>query len=133
MPVADSPVRCINRELSRLHFNRRVLEAVNPRHPALERPVLSISANNLDEFLWCAWRASGAGPRGIAERSPDNPPSEQLAQINDTVSSSHRSAGDLARLRLISPKSGSCWSTASVSKSDRHGSRIISSITSFRC
>ena len=85
----DDPAHYINRELSWLEFNRRVLEeAQDPQVPLLERlKFLTIVSSNLDEFFMVrvgglqqkvqAHIAQGSG----ADRMP---PAEQLEKISQT-------------------------------------------------
>ena len=78
----------LNRELSWLQFNRRVLqEAVDPNNPLLEKlKFLAITSSNLDEFFMIRvaglkhQKENGVKRRDIANMTPE----EQLAAISDT-------------------------------------------------
>ena len=75
----------INRELSWLEFNERVLhEAVDERNPLLERVrFLAIFANNLDEFFQI--RVAGLRQQVAAGRSNPTPDGMSAAQTLDAI------------------------------------------------
>ena len=79
----------LNRELSWLEFNRRVLAQANdPAVPLLERvKFLSIASTNLDEFLMVRVGAlHQLIARGIREKSPDGmTPKQQLKAVRERV------------------------------------------------
>src|SRR5688500_16273102 len=85
----NSPRLFLNRELSWLQFNLRVLEeAEDQRHPLLERvKFLAIYATNLDEFFMI--RVSGLRCQliGVATEAPPDgmTPSEQIAAIRQEL------------------------------------------------
>jgi len=90
----DSPKRFLNRELSWLAFNWRVLElAQDPTWPLLERVrMVSISSSNLDEFFTV--RVAGLrelARNGVVKKSADGlTPAQQLEMID-------ADAGELAK------------------------------------
>ena len=111
----DSPELFLNRELSWLQFNRRVLDmAVCEDYPLLERvKYLAIYANNLDEFFMI--RVSGLRKQ-IAAGSVPPPadgmtPSEQLKAIH-------------AEINALSKKQTECWQHLLLPKLNEAGIRV---------
>src|SRR5215471_9942627 len=88
-PALDDPALYINRELSWLQFNWRVLEeAFQTSQPLLERvKFLAIFAKNLDEFFMI--RVAGLRRlvrAGVSSLPPDGmTPAEQLTAIHTTL------------------------------------------------
>src|SRR6202034_4215857 len=111
-PALRSPQHFINRELSSLEFNQRVLaQSLDPRVPLLERlKFLCISPSNLDEFfeirvaglkqlLELGSTQIGADGLGLAEQLSDiharakDLVRDQYACLNDVLLPALREAG----------------------------------------
>ena len=115
-PALDEPSLFINRELSLLDFQRRVLEeAQDPTNPPLDRVMfLSFVGSNLDEFFMV--RVAGLKrqiEKGVTESGPDAmTPAEQLRGIRASVMRLNRAAYE-------------CWSRELVPTLSKAGLRIV--------
>src|SRR5271165_2398131 len=113
----DDPELFINRELSLLDFQRRVLEeAQDSSNPPLERLMfLSFVGSNVDEFFMV--RVAGLKrqvEKGVSDPGPDGmSPSEQLRAIRASVIRLNRGAQE-------------CWTKELVPALEQAGIRILS-------
>jgi polyphosphate kinase len=105
-PLPDDPRhRYLNRELSWLDFNARVLAiARDAALPLLERvKFVAIFANNLDEFFQV--RVAGLQEQfeaGVQKASPDGrTPAQQLAEIRERAQALATEASDLFAAELL--------------------------------
>jgi polyphosphate kinase len=101
----DDPALYVNRELSLLSFQTRVLEeAQDEQNPLLERvKFLSIVGSNLDEFFMV--RVAGLKSQlesGALESGPDGmPPVDELIAIRERVTELYKSGQDCLRSQLL--------------------------------
>ncbi len=108
--------RLLNRELSWLEFNQRVLDqALDPTNPLLERvKFFCIASSNLDEFFEV--RLAGIKQQieaEVAERSPDGlTPSETFRATNE-------------RIRRMVDDQYLCWRNQLRPELARHGIRFL--------
>ena len=89
MPTATATLRLLNRELSRLDYNRRVLAKAQDRAvPILDRlRFVTFCSKNLDEFFMVrAGATRDLIDAGITERTPDGmQPAEQMTAIRQSA------------------------------------------------
>ena len=101
----DDPSLYLNRELSLLAFQARVLEeAQDEQNPLLERlKFLSIVGSNLDEFFMV--RVAGLKSQlesGALESGPDGmAPAQELIAIHERVTQLYKAGQDCLRLQLL--------------------------------
>jgi polyphosphate kinase len=113
--AVGDPSLYVNRELSWLDFNERVLQlAEDPERPLLERvKFCAIYSSNLDEFFMV--RVAGVHDQvdaGIEATSADGiPPSELLDRIGD-------------RVRELGARLEGCWERALRPALEEHGIRV---------
>jgi len=112
----DDPKLYINRELSFLQFNLRVLEeALDTRHPLLERvKFLSIFSSNLDEFFMI--RVSGLR-RQLKEEAVDLPP--------DGMSPADQLRAIRQELPPLLERHSACWQTDLLPKLEAEGIHVL--------
>jgi polyphosphate kinase len=105
----DDPSLYLNRELTWLAFNRRVLnEAADPRTPLLERvKFLAIVANNLDEFFMKRIGglkqqiAAGVHTKTVDGRTPSQQVQDCQAEIREIQADQKRIVDELVALLEI--------------------------------
>ncbi len=98
--ILKAPSLYINRELSHIEFNRRVLEECMADHPLLERvKFLAIYSGNMDEFFMV--RVSGLKQQmllGITDSKADGlTPREQLVAIHRVLTQLFAQANSIWR------------------------------------
>src|SRR5262249_28977069 len=96
--VRSDPNLFINRELSWLDFNERVLEeARDPSNPLLERlRFLAICASNLDEFFEV--RVAGLQAQIYENLEPQDPPPDGMGPLAQLIEISRRAHDFVGRM-----------------------------------
>ena len=115
-PVAFGPAHFINRELSWLEFNQRVLdEALDPRNPLLERvKFFCIFSSNLDEFF----EVRVAGIKQQME-------SEAVERSLDGLTATETFRAITRRIRRMVEQQYACWRDDLRPSLARHGIRFL--------
>src|SRR5580704_19713963 len=116
LPVLD-PGWFINRELSWLDFNERVLEeAREPSNPLLDRlRFLAICASNLDEFFEV--RVAGLQAQLYENLEPQDPPPDGMGPLAQLIEISRRAHDFVGRMYDV-------WRTEVRPQLLKHGIRL---------